>query len=292
MHEVADVPKNKNLYNGKEYVNDMSLSILEYGARFCDPVLGRWNQIDPLSSAYAHASPYSFSNNNPILFTDFTGMGVDTTRIYDTGGQLQFIIKDNLPNEDHFLNQNSIKDLNSQCCSSDDQKGTYARSISSYYIGKNTRTEISKISKLSNNEGLERGIAFVVGFNRELKAVYITKPGINRTANSFDMFTGLTLFDGKKPVGIGHTHPDINAGDSDVSNPSPAVSLNKMKDYQGFLYNESTKMEGNHFSIIGSSKGLTIYTTGTVAPGSKLHTFNQNYNEVKIGYNGKFKSIR
>jgi RHS repeat-associated protein len=156
MNESGDVPKNKNLYNGKEYVNDMALSLLEYGARFSDPAIGRWGQIDQLAEQFPGWNPYHYVHNNPILLTDPTGMKADSTRIYNTNGQYQFTINDNLPNEDHFLNDNKLNDLNSQCCTDTNQEGEYARSISEFYIGADTRNQIQSVTALSDKIGKEK----------------------------------------------------------------------------------------------------------------------------------------
>ncbi|MCB9326730.1 MAG: hypothetical protein H6571_23585 [Lewinellaceae bacterium] len=81
---VATVgPKNDYLYNGKEYNEDIGW--YDYGARYYDPAIGRWNAIDPLAEEFYSHSPYSYTFNNPVLFIDPTGMAPEQNDWIDNG---------------------------------------------------------------------------------------------------------------------------------------------------------------------------------------------------------------
>ena len=60
-------------YNGKEVNNDIGLGLMDYGARWYDPGVGKWTSVDPMASQFPSYSPFNFSLNNPIRLIDPDG---------------------------------------------------------------------------------------------------------------------------------------------------------------------------------------------------------------------------
>src|SRR3546814_6530124 len=80
---IVPAQKNRYLYNGKE-LQDGS-GYYDYGARFYDPVIGRWGGVDPLSESFQPYSPYNYGLNNPVVMTDPTGMAPMSTHTDSAG---------------------------------------------------------------------------------------------------------------------------------------------------------------------------------------------------------------
>ncbi|SNA72387.1 hypothetical protein DK150_260003 [Flavobacterium psychrophilum] len=67
--------KSPYLFNGKELDRETNLSY--YGARYLDMKTSLWLNVDPLAEKTPNWSPYAFCNNNPLFFTDPTGMSAE-----------------------------------------------------------------------------------------------------------------------------------------------------------------------------------------------------------------------
>jgi len=71
-------------FGGFEYQEELNLNWYDMSARNYDPALGRWMNLDPLAEKYFDISPYIYSLNNPIFFTDPDGKDVRPSQVRGT----------------------------------------------------------------------------------------------------------------------------------------------------------------------------------------------------------------
>ncbi len=69
-------------FQGKELVGDFGLGWYDFMWRQYDPVLGRFNSVDPMAHLMRRVSPYAFVFNNPLRFVDPDGMVPDDPALY------------------------------------------------------------------------------------------------------------------------------------------------------------------------------------------------------------------
>jgi RHS repeat-associated protein len=68
--------ENAYQYNSKELNEDFGLNWYDYGARWYDAAVGRWWSVDPLGEKYKKWSSYNYTADNPLIFTDPSGMEI------------------------------------------------------------------------------------------------------------------------------------------------------------------------------------------------------------------------
>lgn len=75
QHSGTEDYENRWKFNGKEL--DTETGLYYYGARYYDPSVSIWMSVDPLAEKGPQYSPYNYTFNNPINFTDPDGRWPD-----------------------------------------------------------------------------------------------------------------------------------------------------------------------------------------------------------------------
>ena len=84
---ISPIPDNRRLFNGKELQEELGLNMTAMDYRQYDNTLGRFNSIDVLSELAYSITPYRFAYNNPVFFSDPTGL-------YEVNGKGDITITD------------------------------------------------------------------------------------------------------------------------------------------------------------------------------------------------------
>ena len=92
-NNVTDSDVQPRRYNGKEYDKMHGLNTYDYGARQYNPIVGRWDRMDPLCEKYYDISPYAYCHGDPLNFIDPDGRDLilhgDSTNISNSLEQIQ-----------------------------------------------------------------------------------------------------------------------------------------------------------------------------------------------------------
>ena len=77
------------LFNAKEF--DEETGMYYYGARYYEPRLSLWLNVDRFAEKYPYSSPYIYCLGNPLIYTDING---DTLNVVNSQGHYLFILDD------------------------------------------------------------------------------------------------------------------------------------------------------------------------------------------------------
>lgn len=289
-HETQVAQQSKDVqfeFTGKERIKDLGVNYNDSRdngvqgprcrVRWYNASLGRWVVVDPLASEFPSYTPYHYVHNNPINLVDPTGMSADTTRVFGMDGGFLGQINDNMPNQDHFVEEGSfaasVVANSSGEAGSANLEGAMVRGTSTAYIGARTRLQMAafQASSSASNGGNEYGFALTyTDFDRQLSVQSI---GVsNATTNSATFPDNAESGVSGNLLGFGHTHTlaggaRLGAELSLRGFGVPSSSSSGLADYANI--GRANPSAAGHAQFIASPFGYTIYSSAANRPGLK-----------------------
>ena len=159
QQSTNNIFENVYKFNGKEL--DEQTGYYYYGARYYDPGTSIFLSVDPLAEDFANFNPYTYTFNNPIMFTDPTGMAgesiVPKTFMYNTLSRGYDVINNRFTK--NFAQ--AARDFNSSksggaYVSQFMKKGESFAGITATESGKFSKYDL-RINDISISDGNERG---------------------------------------------------------------------------------------------------------------------------------------
>jgi len=99
---------------GKELDSMHGINLLDFGARWYDPLLGRFTTIDPMCEKYYSVSPYAYCMNNPVNAVDLEGKLIYYLTIQNDGTQKPYLYQQQNGTYGFYNNNSQAEDLYSR----------------------------------------------------------------------------------------------------------------------------------------------------------------------------------
>ncbi len=264
-------PNDDYKFTGHEQDDEAELTMVHMNARAYDPVLGRFNQVDPMLE---FTSPYTYVGNNPLNLIDPTGMFSQSPAYYINGMRVPKVVARNLMEDNYrFKEENAIENITpeNQEAATNQPEPDFGPNP---YYGEMEYFEDDLIAYglqlmwLLSHPGKEEGVAvelaaYILEDENGKFSMVIFNPGTyGNTSRSGSFY--LPTYDGKNTTYRGrhvvafiHTHPGWNVNGNIVGGgnaPSDTdLATGRKYNMQGFIIGQRGI---SHFSTQGKSTFL------------------------------------
>ena len=239
-------------YNGKELDRMHGLNTYDYGARQHDPILCRWDRMDPLCEKYYDVSPYVYCANNPVKYVDPDGREIvisgNRQQRVEVLGYLQSLTNDKLG----VKQDGHVVILSSQCKNLDTKLEVGTSLVSSMLSNEHTATISLESGRNKSTDKFRRdasngkGTDVYISFNPNRKSTVLTKD--RRTGKSVTQIVPKGIILGHELI---HGYRSMNGEASD----NDCKTTYTYKDSNGDTYKTVEKTEElETVGIIGTYK--------------------------------------
>lgn len=243
-------------YNGKELDLMHGLNTYDYGARQYEPILARWDRVDPLAEDEQGISSYAYCRNNPIKYIDPDGREF-TESSWEYVNMLLNNINARISN-----NADKIADIQTKL----DGGGLSEKKV---------KTLQNKIKRLETNSAELRDVQDEIEILEQSSQIYDV--ALDNSRNNSDMF-------GIEVNSVAYFNPANGVFEIRLGDRSLGLMAHELKHaYQFEIGAYSIGMLSNGAPFYDQSDEWEAYKRGELFGGERLLALPQIYSGIQTG---------